>query len=311
MAMRLAFRRCAALLTIASPLSRAMSTPARIIDSHLHVWANQAESQDFPYAQEPPDSLQDEASVDKLLALMARHSIDGALIVQPINHQYDHRYVLGAIRAHPDRFKGMLLHDPSLDAEAAVARLEELALGGFVGVRFNPYLWPKVGDQQWEPMSQGAGLAVYRRCGELRMPVGVMCFQGLSLHYNDIIKLLNESPSTPLILDHFGFTALDDDAAFDKLLSLAAYPQVHVKISALFRLGDQSPFTGVYQKRFLPLLKTFGADRLLFGSDFPFVLEQPEAYGMVDVVKVWLESDAERQAVLGGTAEKLFGAWSA
>jgi predicted TIM-barrel fold metal-dependent hydrolase len=300
------------------------TTTPKVIDSHLHVWASTAEASTggFPYVQEPPDSLKDRASVQELLQQMDANSVDGALIVQPAIHKFDHSYVLLAIQSHSDRFKGMLLHDPSLSPTEAVSRLEDLALQGFVGVRFNPYLWPKLeqGEGSWAPMSQGAGLAVYKRCGELHMPVGVMCFQGLQLHYDDILELLNASPDTILILDHFGFTSVnkDDkdtdkdntaDDIFEKLLALAAYPQVHVKISALFRLGDAPPYTRVHKERFQPLLKAFGADRLMFGSDFPFVLEQPEAYSTVRLVESWIENDKDRAAILGGTAERLFGPW--
>jgi predicted TIM-barrel fold metal-dependent hydrolase len=283
----------------------------KVIDSHLHVWASPTEAAtSFPYVQDPPDSLKDKASTAELLMKMEGAGIDGALIVQPINHKYDHSYVLEAIRSHPDRFKGMLLHDPSLETSAAVARLEELVLQGFVGVRFNPYLWPSTGEKSWKPMSEGAGLAVYQRCAELQVPVGVMCFQGLSLHYNDILQLIAKSPDTMLILDHFGFTSIKDDKAFDQLLSLAEFPNVCVKISALFRLDDASPYEQVKNKRFLPLLQAFGAQRLMYGSDFPFVLEQDEGYeGMVKLVSSWIDDPEARQFILGGTSERLFGPW--
>jgi len=159
-------------------------------------------------------------------------------------------------------------------------------------------------------MSEGAGLAVYQRCGELGMPVGVMCFQGLNLHYDDICNLIAKAPETTLILDHFGFTSLkNDDDSFDQLLRLAQYPNVYVKVSALFRLDDASPYEQVCAKRFRPLLEAYGANRLLYGSDFPFVLEQPERYKMVDLVASWCTDDATRSAILGGTAERLFGTW--
>mmetsp|Transcript_26938 Transcript_26938/g.56400 ORF Transcript_26938/g.56400 Transcript_26938/m.56400 type:complete len:320 (+) Transcript_26938:96-1055(+) len=296
--------------TIRSVNVAAMAT-AKVIDSHLHVWANQQESQTFPYTQAPPEELQDRASTAELLQQMDQNGIDGALIVQPINHKYDHSYVLEATQTHPNRLKGMLLHDPSLNEHDAVQQLENLALKGFVGVRFNPYLWPKMDDDKWSPMSEGAGLAVYKRCAELRMPVGVMCFQGLDLHYDDIVALLQKSPETVLVLDHFAFTSVvDKPENFEKLLALAQYNNVHVKISALFRLGDESPsFERVRTERFLPLLKAYGADRLLYGSDFPFVLEQKEAYGMVNVVSSWIENETEKAQIMGGTAEKLFGPW--
>jgi len=294
---------------LSSVASMSTTTPSKIIDSHLHVWANTKESAQFPYAQDPPDSLKDQASTRALLNQMETAGVDGALIVQPINHRFDHSYVTQAIKEHPTKFKGMLLHDPALPEKQAVSRLEELALKGFVGVRYNPYLWDKVGEQQWSKMSEGGGLAVYKRCGELGMPVGVMCFQGLQLHYEDICQLIERAPETKLILDHFGFTSIKNDAAFDQLLQLAKYPTTYVKISALFRLDDTSPYNQVFEKRFVPLLEAYGADRLLYGSDFPFVLEQKEEYKMVDLVASWCKDDATKAAIMGGTCERLFGAW--
>ena len=149
---------------------------------------------------------------------------------------------------------------------------------------------------------------------ELKMAVGVMCFQGLQLHYEDIVQLIQASPDTMLILDHFGFTGLDEEgnAAFQKMLQLAKYPNVFIKISALFRQKDSSPYDKVQTERLVPLLETFGAERLMFGTDFPFVLEQPESYdGMVQLTSSWLTDPKDKQAVMGGTAERVFGHWGA
>lgn len=287
----------------------------RVIDSHLHVWASKDESATYPYAegQDPPTSLASVASTSELLKKMDQGGVSGALIVQPINHRFDHSYVINAIKSHPDRFKGMLLHDPSLPEYQAVSRLEELALNGFVGVRFNPYLWPRIGEKSWEPMSAGAGLATYKRCAELKMPVGVMCFQGLKLHYDDILELLKLSPETTLVLDHFAFTSLSEtgNESFRMLVKLANHPQVYVKISALFRQGDTFPYALVLKERLKVLLEAFGPERLMFGTDFPFVLEQKEQYGgTIDLVTSWFgEDENARASVMGGTAENVFGAW--
>lgn len=314
----------AIIIWLASSLSSttisAMATP-RTIDSHLHVWANRDEAKAYPFAEGqplPPEALKDVGSTSALLARMDAANVAGALIVQPINYKFDHTYVLNAIQQHPDRFKGMLLHNPTLPAQEAVTTLEDLTLKGFVGVRFSPYLWPKTEDGGWTAMSTpgGSGLAVYQRCAELNMPVGVMCFQGLQLHYDDIVQLLTSSPKTTMILDHFGFTRFtgeDDNTAFEQLLSLARFPQVVVKISALFRLNDTSPYERVRKERFEPLLDAFGPQRLMFGTDFPYVLEQePEMYeGMVSLVSSWMDDADTRGAVMGGTAEAIFGSWDA
>ncbi|KAL7545345.1 hypothetical protein ACHAWF_008696 [Thalassiosira exigua] len=298
--------------------SNALSMPAaRVIDSHLHVWATAEEaSSKFPYAgpdQTPPPQLQDVASPKALLEKMDEAGVDGALVVQPINHKFDHSYVANAMKQHPTKFKGMLLHDPSLSPEMAVERLEELVLAGFVGVRFNPYLWPQGALMSAD---SGCGLAVYKRCAELKVPVGVMCFKGLELHIEDIGSLISKSPDTVLVLDHLGFCALNDegDAAFEKLLSLAQHPNVCVKVSALFRNTggvDKYPYEGVRRKRFEPLYKAFGAERLTVGTDFPFVTETEGGYqGAMNVVKSWIPEGSDRDAIMGGTAERLFGKWA-
>jgi hypothetical protein len=67
-------------------------------------------------------------------------------------------------------------------------------------------------------------------------------------------------------------------------------PGVHVKISALFRLGDAPAYTRVHKERFQRAFKAFGADRLIFWVRLSLVLEQPEAYSTVRLVESWIEN---------------------
>ena len=290
-----------------------MPATVHVIDAHLHVWATSSESSlRYPYDQHPPPTLQDIASPEALLEYMNEAGVDGALIVQPINHKFDHTYVSDAIAKYPTKFKGMLLHDPSLPPEFALERLEQLILSGFVGVRFNPYLWE---DGKLMSDDSSGGLEVYKRCAELQVPVGIMCFKGLNLHIDDILALISKSPETKLILDHIGFCALNEegDRAFDALLNLARHPNVYVKISAMFRNTgdvDSYPYEMIREKRFIPLLRSYGVERLMMGSDFPYVLETEGSYkGAVETVKSWLVPGKEIEAVMGGTAQGLFGSW--
>ena len=289
----------------------------KIIDSHLHVWGNEKDVIVYPYQQVPPDDLKNSASTEQLLQQMNDWHIDGALIVQPINYKNDHSFVIQAMKQYPTKFKGMMLYDPLLhydNIDDAMHRFQDLILCGFVGVRFNPYLWPKMGEQQWEDMSKlnSVGLKIYQACGDFNIPVGIMCFQGLQYHYNDIIKLLETSPKTIMILDHFAFTSLDNDKPFEQLLSLAKYSNVIIKISALFRLNDTdtSSYSNVYRKRFLPLLQAYGSHRLMYGSDYPFVLQQTtQQYSIYQLIESWTPNDIDKHNIMGGTAERIFGSW--
>lgn len=114
----------------------AMSThKTKVIDSHLHIWGQPDSNYPYAQGQTPTDNLINKSSVSDLLENMDKTNVDGSLIVQPINYKYDHDYVAEAIAAHPDRLKGMLLYDPSLDEKDAIGKLQDLLLKGFVGVR--------------------------------------------------------------------------------------------------------------------------------------------------------------------------------
>ena len=49
---------------------------------------------------------------------------------------------------------------------------------------------------------------------------------------------------------------------------------------------------------------------LMMVSDFPFVIETEGGYkGRVDTVNSWVENYDERNAIMGGTAQRVFGQW--
>lgn len=284
--------------------------PHFVIDSHLHVWGDGKDP--FPYAegQAPPERLQLSSSPSVLLREMDNAGVAGALIVQPINYKFDHSYVLDAIGNCGGRLKGMCLANPSSAPQQACAELERLHGQGFCGVRFNPYLWAEGG----EGMRDETGLALYRKAGELNMPVGVMCFKGLKLHIGDIKALLESSPQTKLIVDHFGFFVQGgqaDEAAWQELLGLAKYSQAYVKVSAFFRVStDPYPYPSL-RPRFQELLSTFGSKRLLWGTDFPFVADGQCGYGPAKeaLFKNMGLTEDEAHDVAGETAQSLFGPW--
>ena len=78
-----------------------------------------------------------------------------------------------------------------------------------------------------------------------------------------------------LLIDHLGFfrqpatggllheSASNDEASWQALLSLAALPSVHVKLSAFFRLSSEPPPHADLAPRLAELLGNFGAERIL------------------------------------------------
>lgn len=308
--------------------SRAMSMTSRpVIDSAIHLWSTGVEP--YPWAAPPPADLQTVATAEAYMKAASAAGVDGALVVQPANHMYDHTYVTKAIKDNPKFFRGMGLGNPTLPPAEAVAALEELHASGFVGARFNAGNFA-------DGLNSEVGRALYQRAGELGMVVGVMCFKGLGPFASDLEVLLKDYPRTILVIDHLGFfrqpaiggqlgdAATFDAPSWDALLRLAQFEQCHCKVSALMRNSAEPPPFADLAPRVAKLLDAYGPQRLMWGSDYPFVLpggfplpegvsSTPAKMTYEDAVAVpaaWGLAgldDAELAALMGGNAARVFG----
>ncbi|KAK4413161.1 hypothetical protein Salat_2728600 [Sesamum alatum] len=305
--------------------------PAIVIDSHLHVWASpQQAAEKYPYFPGQEPTLP--GHVDFLLQCMGEAGVDGALIVQPINHKFDHSYVTSVLRQYPSKFIGCCLANPAEDG-TGVKQLEDLiSKDGYRAVRFNPYLWPS-----GQLMTNEVGKAMFAKAGELGVPVGFMCMKGLDLHLSEIEELCTEFPSTVVLLDHLGFckppTNDEEDNVFLKLLTLSRFPQasiaayqihklisvnvytrcfltVYVNSAALFRVS-RHPYPYEDLSDILPkIVSSYGANRIMWGSDFPYVVpecgykEAKEA--VVQLIQRARLSSSELEWIMGRTVNQIF-----
>jgi hypothetical protein len=99
--------------------------------------------------------------------------VDGALVVQPGNHLFDHSYVTAVLRQHPGRLVGCLLADPTPGGGGVAALAQLLTQEGYRAVRFNPYLWPE-GEKMTNEVGRGGarrGVVGWGRGGGLRWGV--------------------------------------------------------------------------------------------------------------------------------------------
>uniref|UniRef100_A0A7N0U9Z4 Amidohydrolase-related domain-containing protein n=1 Tax=Kalanchoe fedtschenkoi TaxID=63787 RepID=A0A7N0U9Z4_KALFE len=297
--------------TTIAPATSSMATTERIpivIDSHLHVWAAPQEAaQKYPYFPGQEPTLP--GNVDLLIECMEEAGVDGALIVQPINHKFDHSYVTSVIRKYPAKFIGCCLANPANDG-SGVGELERLILkDGYRAVRFNPYLWPSD-----EKMTNEIGRSMFSKAGELGVPVGFMCMKGLNLHISEIEQLLTDYPSTTVLLDHLAFCKPpvneEDHHILSSLLNLSRFPQVYVKFSALFRVSRQPPPYLDLSDLLSQVVSNFGAHRVMWGSDFPFVLSECGYKGGKEAVEQIANqislSQSEKEWIMGKTMARLF-----
>lgn len=267
------------------------------VDSHVHIWTKDTETYPTHTSHPLPTSLASTGDDKALLAAMDRALVTTALVVQPINYMYDHNYITSCASANPSRLRPVALARVSNPPEAASAALRtDVTDGGCIGVRVNPGL--AAGG-----LTDPSVNAVMRTAAELHVPVSLFVMGMLGVE-----GLIAAHPSTQVVIDHFAFcTPGDRDAQFKQLLQLGrSYENANVKTSAFFRVSKLPyPYKDLHSS-VLSLVDAFSANRVLFGSDFPFVTElcsYKEAWDVLDHIPL---STEDRAMVRGGAARRLY-----
>lgn len=297
-------------LATASAPGRRLAREA-IVDANVHVWDTSA---DLPFpGGKPPESLGVAGAIDRLVELNKANSISQTLVVQPINYKYDHRYVTAALQKHPEMFAGEGLLDLTRGPEGVKAQMRDLASQGYSAFRLNPGLLPE-GETLDGPIVD----AVAETAAELKTPIAFLFFGGLSKFSTKAKAVVGRHPGCNFVIEQMGFFLQPatgtgdgrevDEASFTDLLGFARYPNVYVKVAALYRLYRNSADELV--PRLQSLLDEFGAERLMWGSDFPFALDHGGIEQSLNEIEGILRSigvtEAQRASILGATAQKLF-----
>lgn len=302
----------------AAPLLRAANSGEQpmppIIDTHMHVWSDDARRYPFPHPYEndfagPPHA----ATIEMLLDDMDRHGCTHAVLVQVIYHGWDNSYVADCVRRHPRRFKAHGLIDPT--AADAAEKLEYwIKERGLSGMRFSPiyYRHDRHGGDGW--LDADAAHRVWRKAEQLG---AVFNFFIAPPQLPRLAKMVEAHPDVPVIVDHLSQIDLgadDPEPDFRRLLAMARHPNVWVKVSELASVSKSKsyPFADAYAyvKR---VYEAFGPDRLLFGTGYPgdarAAYMRPTLPQEIDRFRNQMSffSDDDVEKILGLNAAKLWG----
>jgi hypothetical protein len=182
------------------------------------------------------------------------------------------------------------------DAEDVMEELERIKSLGLHGIKLHPdYMNIYVNDERM--------IKVFRKCSELNLPVVIHC--GYDPYSPEksyaspemISEAFDKVPEMTLIAAHLGGVCMWDDA--EKYL-------VGKQGNLYFDTGVLSiEFTGIKlgHNQFERIVKSHGADRILFASDFPWdnPLNEIEMIQSLDI------SDDEKEMIFYRNAVRLLG----
>lgn len=262
-----------------------------MIDSHAHVF-----DRSLPLTATRRYAPDYDAPLARYLALLDRHAIGHAVLVQPSFLGTDNRYLLEALRLAGPRCRGVAVVSPDIDAAA----LQALQACGIRGIRLNLFGLDHL------DLRAASWQALFDKLLALNLHV--------ELHA-PLVQLPQRLAAIlprrlPIVVDHFGRPGPDDLAspdAFRDLFALAEREQLFIKVSAPYRLLNEQQ-----QDRLPELLarfvEVFSSSRLMWGSDWPHT--QHERQTTFDANLAWplqaLSNERDRHNIMYDTAARFY-----
>ena len=254
-------------------MSAAPAVPQyRIIDPHVHVWVNNPA---YPWAKETAEPPKSDATPDMLLDLMKANGVERTVLVQFIGYRWDNSYTLDTMKKHTPYFQGVARVNPTDDA--APDHLSELTTQGFHGVRISP-----AADASGDWIRHERMPRLWQRAQSLKVPMQIYA---PITRMPDMETLIEQHPDLDVVIDHMADCPIDQPDQLEKLLCLARYPRVFVKISHLWSISRQ-PYPWLdaqeYARR---CYDAFGPQRLMWGTDWPVCKQWTTYENTVRVVR--------------------------
>jgi predicted TIM-barrel fold metal-dependent hydrolase len=272
------------------------------IDAHVHVWTSDTKNYPLASGFTKADMKPASFTPEQLFAHCRPEGVSRIVLIQMSYYKTDNRYMLDMMAAHPGTFSGVAIIDEN--ATDVRGRMKALKQQGVRGFRIY------TGSSDVAGWLGSAGMkAMWKSAAEENLN---MCLLINPEALGPVSKMCEQFPDTPVVIDHFarlGMKGAVDRAGLDSLLHLSKHSKVTLKTSAFYALGKkQAPYLDLG-----PMIRecrdAFGADRLMWASDCPFQVDPGHNYhDSIALVRDRLDflTDADRKAMLRGTAERVF-----
>jgi predicted TIM-barrel fold metal-dependent hydrolase len=224
-----------------------------LVDAQIHLF-------DPGVAAQRAEQLKQQVlGADEVLSLMDGAGVERAYLV-PVGSR-SNQTCLDVAHKHPERFRVMGI--PGLDKAESREAIPQWKSLGYHGARL---AFPPYRDVSW--LRDGTADWFWPAAEDVRIPVMIWAPD----HWGEISDIATAHPQLRIVLDHLNLPvgargAEGIDRVVEKLLPLAAVPNIAVKASGLpARSSEKYPFRDIHAS-LREVIKAFGARRVFWGSD--------------------------------------------
>ena len=260
-----------------------------VIDAHCHIYPEKiAARAALSVGDFYGESAACPGTVEGLLREGSAAGIDRFVVqsVATTPHQVEsiNRFIASEVAEQGGRLIGFgTLHPDSADQAGGIARLREL---GLRGVKLHP-------DIQGFKIDDYRCLRIYELCEQEGLPI--LMHTGDSRYDNSnpnrLLPILKIYTGLTVIGAHFGGWSIWEEASEQ----LCGIPNLYVDCS--------SSLSYIPAETARKIIRRYGADRVLFGTDYPLhsPVHELELFGALGL------TDEENRAILNGNARRLLG----
>ena len=275
-----------------------------VIDAHQHVWDLAGARYDWLGPELAP--IDQTMRFAELKPSLARAGVDATVLVQSADNDEDTALMLDVAASNPE-IVAVVAWAPLDRPKDSGARLESFRGNSLVvGIRNLIHTIP---DAQWllrPDVDESLGL----------LEEAGLSFDLVSVlpeHLALVPTLVRRHPRLRIVIDHLAKPpiGLDDREPWWTLIQqAAASPTVYAKVSGLYSAaGDSGSWSPDTIRPYLHrALECFGADRLMYGGDWPISVLSGGYDRVWDGLTVLFDelSDADRTRILGETAMEFY-----
>jgi L-fuconolactonase len=273
-----------------------------MIDAHHHFWGPGRSAHHWPDSAR--DTLSRAYMPEDLRPELERCGIAGSVLIQVAQHTDETVEFLKIAREHPF-VRGVVGWVPLADPDACARALESLRERKLVGIR---HLISYEPDPAWllqDKVIESLTLLAAAGLAFDAIPINTAQFKS-------VIEVARRLPDLRIVVNHLGRPPIPEqgwEPWASLAIAAAEYPNLSMKLSIGLDVIVRWRWATQEVRRYSDhVLASFGANRVMAASNWPVILVGAtfaECWaGITDLVRGL--SDAERWAVMGATAEKIY-----